>query len=117
MTKDEYYGNIILIGNDAVTQSKFEHATFPYKIASVELLWDKINARQQAPFVPDWSLKPEWAVGFCGAWTESGWGRPYVRGEFYFPAPKPTDAELSAMFDKLDKDKRVQILRDAGVVV
>lgn len=76
----------------------------------------RFNAIQSAPFVPDWSLKPEWAKGFSGTWAPADISpRP---GEFYLPAPSnPTDAELSAMWEKLDKDKRVQILRDAGVMV
>lgn len=85
--------------------------------------WSRIDAIQSAPFVPDWSLKPEGAVGFKGGWVTRdamGWP-PSVQpaaGEFYLLAPSnPTDAELSAMWEKLDRDKRVKILRDAGVVV
>lgn len=80
-------------------------------------MWDRIEAIQSAPFVPDWSLKPDWATGFLGTWTDSDQELRHP-GEFYMPAPSnPSDAELSAMWEKLDRDKRVQILRDAGVVV
>lgn len=77
-------------------------------------------SRNDEPFHPDWSLKPEWAKGFRGVWVPSlrDPGVYEQLGEFYIAAPSnPTDAELSAMWEKLDRDKRVQILRDAGVVV
>lgn len=79
-----------------------------------ESLWDRIDAIQSAPFVPDWSSCPG-AIAFEGDWIFDD--RSPVQA-FYIHAPSnPSDAELSAMFNKFDKDKRVQILRDAGVVV
>lgn len=84
--------------------------------AEFDKFWSRIEAIQSAPFVPDWSLKPEGVDGFLGMWTTGAMSTE--PGEFYLPAPSnPSDAELSAMFNKFDKDKRVQILRDAGVVV
>lgn len=81
-------------------------------------MWARIQAIQSAPFVPDWSLKPEWADGFAGHWVKGNFAVVDRLGEFSIPAPSnPTDSELSAMWEKLDRDKRVQILRDAGVVV
>ena len=82
--------------------------------------WDRIDAIQNRPFQPDWSLKPSWAIGFSGRFIGlDEYGKdPQGPGEFYIPAPhNPTDAELVAMFDKLDLDKKLEVLRDAGVVV
>lgn len=86
-----------------------------------DMLWSRIQAIQSAPFVPDWSLKPEGAAGFLGRWymglPENQSFDPNQPGEFYIPAPSnPTDTELSAMWEKLDRDKRVQIMRDAGAM-
>jgi len=82
-------------------------------------LWARFNAAQSATFVPNWSLKPKGCLSFRGGWSTLSAEDSFVgEGEFVIPAPSsPTDAELSAMWEKLDRDKRVQILRDAGVVV
>lgn len=67
-----------------------------------EEFWSRIQAIQSAPFVPDWKHMPDGFCGFRGMWTTLD-GPSKGAGEFYIPAPSnPTDAELSAMFDKLD---------------
>lgn len=118
MTREEFDGLMILVGNEAIRRADRGHMDTFIKSLAVVRVWDRFNAIQSAPFVPDWSLKPEEALGFLGKWIIDSGTVALRRGEFYLPAPStPTDAELSAMWEKLDRDKRVQILRDAGVVV
>lgn len=85
--------------------------------AEFDKFWSRIEAIQSAPFVPDWSLKPKAAIGFSGRWVRIEIkGEVPPPGEFYIPAPSnPSDAELSAMFDNLNLDKKLKALRDAGV--
>jgi len=69
--------------------------------------WRRIDAIQNRPFQPDWSLMPKGKVAFAGSWWIGGHTWTPGPGEFYIPAPnKPTDAELSAMFDAFDLETK-----------
>jgi len=98
---------------EKMTREEFERLCYEGNIASV---WDKFDALQRAGFVPAWERMPKYMTGFAGTWVNE----VVACGpdEFYIPAPhNPTDAELVAMFNKLDLDKKLEVLRDAGVVV
>jgi hypothetical protein len=109
-----------------MTREEFEeflhdYVTAPDPNKRIEF-WNRFDAIQNRPFQPDWSLSPPNTCGFVGHFTdrpEDSWRSVGLNdAEFYIPAPhNPTDAELVAMFDKLDLDKKLEVLRDAGVVV
>jgi len=120
MTRGEFEGLMTMLGQEAIRRDRDGDMLNFLKSLAVDRVWTRIDAIQNRPFQPDWSLKPSWAIGFSGRFIGlDEYGKdPQGPGEFYIPAPhNPTDAELVAMFDKLDLDKKLEVLRDAGVVM
>lgn len=74
-----------------------------------------IASSSSAPYVPDWSLKPQGAIGFVGCWSSFTEDRfNFIPGEFYIPAPEPSDEELNTKLLAMSREQKLKALEING---